>query len=280
MMKHPMTFLRSLLCALLCAALVFAAGCSNGDTDAPDAENAGSEAAEALPPEPPGEGVGRIKPVVVPPRPERVCIDPGHGFLDSGAGDPAGGGKFSEGIYEKDIAMATSLLLDEELRARGFQTILTHDGVTMPEGADANGNGIFSAPYERPYYINDYIDPDLLVSVHVNSAEREGACGARIYWWQTSVKANDWSETVSKSIAGAIDANVETTAETLIKNPGNEVGAEYVILGETRCAATLVELGFCTNETDARNMEDPAWQRSMARAIAIGIENFFDGTES
>ena len=35
-------------------------------------------------------------------------------------------------------------------------------------------------------------------------------------------------------------------------------------------------MGFCTNETDAEKLQDPAWQKQMAEAIAEGIEKFFD----
>ena len=71
MRAGPAFLLKLAFCALLCAALVFALGCSERTAD-PDGEKDGEVTKTELPPDPPGEGVGRIMPVVVPPRPERV----------------------------------------------------------------------------------------------------------------------------------------------------------------------------------------------------------------
>ena len=226
-----------------------------------------------LEPAVPAGGVGRIMPVVVEQRDELICIDPGHGFRDPGTGADS---FFPEGVYEREIAMQVSLLLDEALKARGFRTILTHDGETMPEGADLNWDGIFSAPYERPPYINNYIGPDYLVSIHVNAVGNPEKCGAMVFFDQNYYKLNDWNETVAAYIRDSIEEGVETTAVTQLVDSKEMEDASFAINRETKCASSLIEMGFCTNETDAENLQDPAWQKQMAEAIAEGIERFFD----
>ncbi|MBO6053114.1 MAG: N-acetylmuramoyl-L-alanine amidase [Clostridia bacterium] len=226
-----------------------------------------------LEPAVPAGGVGRIMPVVVEQRDELICIDPGHGFRDPGTGADS---FFPEGIYEREISMQVSLLLDEALKARGFRTILTHDGETMPEGADLNWDGIFSAPYERPPYINNYIGPDYLVSIHVNAVGNPEKCGAMVFFDQNYYKLNDWNETAAAYIRDSIEDGIETTAVTQLVDSKEMEDASFAINRETKCASSLIEMGFCTNETDAENLQDPVWQKQMAEAIAEGIERFFD----
>ena len=223
----------------------------------------------------PATGIGRIMPEVVEPKNWLICIDPGHGFADPGTGP----GCF-DGVYEKDITVAVANLLKISLEDLGYKVVLTHDGITLPALGDTNGDSIFSAPYERPGYINTYIAPDYLVSLHVNASDTNpSACGVNVYYWQTGLKNNDWSEEIGENIVDAIDDKVVTTAVTRLHSPETTADTNFVILGDTYCAASLVELGYCTNEVDAENMQNPEWQRSIAEAIAAGIDKFFSVRE-
>ena len=271
--------LSAALAVLLACSLTGLTSCSrNSGSKTNQRQNSGDKTNETvtLPAAVPAAGIGRIMPEVVEPKNWLICIDPGHGFGDPGTGP----GHFSsDDVYEKDITIVVSNLLKQELEDRGYKVVLTHDGITMPALGDNNGDGIFSAPYERPYYINTYIAPDYMVSLHVNATLNNTSCGANVYYWQTNLKSNEWSEEIGQDIVDAINEMVETTAVTKLNSPKTMADTNFVILGETYCAANLVELGFCTNEVDAQNMEDPAWQKSVAAAIATGIDRFFGGME-
>ncbi len=276
---------RQALLPVLIAAAVLLPACSrpeaSADTDPMLAGTAVEEQETAeeeedtvvLEPAAPAFGVGRIMPVVIEQRDELICIDPGHGFRDPGTGSDS---FFPEGIYEREITMQVSLLLNNALKARGFRTVLTHDGENMPEGADLNWDGVFSAPFERPPYINKYICPDYLVSIHVNAVGSPEKCGAMVFFDQNYYKDNDWNETAAAYIRDSIEEGVVTTAVTQLVNSEDMEDASFAINRETKCASSLIEMGFCTNETDAENLQDPEWQRQMAEAIAEGIERFFD----
>ncbi len=266
--------LRGILALLLCVAAL--CSCSAGGTGtaaSPGGKKTGSKG--TLPPEEPAlYGVGRVVEVEPVKRDRTICIDPGHGFYDPGTGP----GLFSEGTYEKDITIAVSRMLKEALEKRGFDAVLTHDGITMPLYADVNGDGIFSAPYERPGYINTYIAPDYLVSLHVNAIDSNPyACGIVVYYSQSGYKVNDWSHDAGQSIVDAInDSDLETTAITKLTNDKETADASFAINRETHAASSLIEMGFCTNEADAELMQDPVWQEQLAEGIAEGIEAFFD----
>ena len=91
----------------------------------------------------PSGGIGRenkepIAPeIVYEPKNYTICVDPGHGFVDGGTGENI----FENGVLEKDITIAVSKLLRTYLEERGFEVIMTHDGINVPS-ADVNGNNI------------------------------------------------------------------------------------------------------------------------------------------
>ncbi len=240
----------------------------------PGSETPGSYGSAEVPAAEPAEEI----PAFTAWRAQTICIDPGHGFIDGGAGP----GLFSLGTVEKDITIVVARMLRDELQERGFDAVLTHNGLSIPEGADKNGDNIFSAPYERPGYINDVIDPDYLVSLHVNAVENYSpACGVIVYYSQSAAKVNDWSQSAGQSIADAIEASaLEKSAPTRLTNDQETADASFAINRETRAASCLIEMGFCTNPTDANLLQDPAWQAQLAEAIAVGIEAFFDRVDA
>ncbi len=248
-------------------------GCARQTTaEIPPLDQKPPEEVIVLSPEAPAEGVGRVMPEVVVPRNRLICIDPGHGFYDPGTGP----GYMTAGTYERDITVKVSGFLKEKLENMGFDVVLTHNGEEIPAGWDWDGNGIFSAIYERPTYINQVVNPDYMVSIHVNAVENQEKCGAIVFYHQSSYKINDWSEGISHSIADAIDSGIETTAVTRVSSPEDTADSSFAVCRETNCAASLVELGFCTNQTDAENLINPVWQEQIAAAIARGIGDFFD----
>ena len=236
-----------------------------------------SEEIISLPPAMPAVGVGRIMPEVVEQRDILICVDPGHGFEDGGSGD-AETSFYPAGTLEKDITLAVATMVNEDLVKRGFQTVMTHNGIDQPE-YDWDGNWKFN-PNERVAMMND-LNPDYIVSIHTNTTGNPNACGVEIYYDHVSgSKANDWNEPAAETIAAAIDDLVQTTAPTDLRNPINAENASLAVIRDSHPAACLIELGFCTNEQDAKNLIDPTWQASIADAIAEGIERFFDSRES
>ena len=273
-----------------CAALILAAalilscfsGCSKREAKDPadgqtESANERREAVVLLPAAP-ATGVGRVMPAEIKEREQLILIDPGHGFNDPGNGDNEGSFWRDLPVREREVTMAVAKRLDAELQNQGFRTMLTHDGVNRAE-YDWNQNWIFD-PDERAAYIN-YIDPDYMVSVHVNSVVgNPDACGTYVFYDLSSPsKWNSWSEPAAESIAEAIDEFVLISAPTKL---GNEIifdYASYAVTRDTHAAGSLIEMGFVTNEVDAENMLNEDWQQSMAHAIAVGIARFFDSME-
>ena len=261
--------------ALLLAAAV--TGCSRREkTPAPAPEqNQASEAEEVkLEPAEPAVGVGRVMPAVVVKKNRTICIDPGHGFYDNGTGEAS---YFPEGVYEKHVTLAIANFLNQDLIDRGFDTIMTHNGVDVPE-YDWDGNWIFN-PNERIAFINAQ-EVDYVVSIHVNAAGNPDACGVRIFYQDNNYKWNDWAKPAAETIKEAIDDTVEITAPTTANDPSTMADSDFAIPRETHAASSLIEVGFCTNVVDAVNLVNEEWQKSVANGIAEGIERFFDNLEN
>ena len=199
-----------------------------------------------------------------------ICVDPGHGFLDGGCGD----GCYSDGTLERDITLDVATLLTKRLELLGYKVIQTHNGKDLPS-QDTNKNRVFSAT-ERVVYANS-LDIDYLISIHVNSLDGDTSVkGMHIYYKQSDIKVNDWSRTLSESIADALAEEIGPEAYPRIKD-GSDPNTTFAITKDVTAASSLLEIGFITNETDAANMVDPLWQEVVANAIADGIDNFFKG---
>ena len=255
--------LRVLLASLLLLSVCFAS-CSAEETG----EEAGRKKPVSVEAADPGVGVGRIMPESADPKAFTICIDPGHGFMDNGTGE----GFFQKGVYEKDVTLRIAKKLNDELISRGFDIIMTHDGVTFPATAVDDGNDKFK-PEERVSYANT-LDIDYYVSIHVNSFEQDtSVSGLRIYYEQNWRKENTYSETIAREIADAIYNEMPDAPEPIL---ADQSVASYAVVRETKAAASLIEVGFCTNPTDAENMLNDNWQSRVASGIADGLLNYYN----
>ncbi len=196
-----------------------------------------------------------------------ICVDPGHGFVDGGCGE----GIWEDGTLEKDINLAVANKLKADLTNLGFSVVMTHDGTTFGKTSADDGNQIFN-PSERVAYANT-LDIDYYVSIHVNSYETNpDTNGIRIYY----ENANNWrkvntdDERIAQCIADSIGSEMQVSPQIF-----DQTTASYQVVRETMVAASLIEIGFCTNPTDAANLVNDEWQEKMAQAIADGLYNYY-----
>ena len=168
-------------------------------------------------------------------------------------------------------------LLKNALEKEGLRTVMTHDGESIPAEYNWDGNDIFN-PNERVSLMNA-LDPDYIVSLHTNTAANPDAHGVQIYYDHVSAaKENDWNEPAAEIIARTIDERMGFGEEdaTALRNPVNAENGSLAVTRDSRAAAVLIELGFSTNEENAKNLIDPEWQADIASAVAEGVGRFFD----
>lgn len=196
-----------------------------------------------------------------------ICVDPGHGFMDGGTGENI----LPNGILEKDITLAMSKKLGAELTRLGYTVIMTHDGVNRPE--DARYDDIFNAT-ERTNFANS-IEMDYFISLHVNAIEgKPDICGSHIYFMQSWAKINDSGELIAELIGESIEKALPDDPKPLVVDQ-NQQDTSFALVRDVKYPSSLVEIGFCTNESDAKNMVRDDWQETFACAVAAGINEYF-----
>ena len=109
------------------------------------------------------------------PRPI-VVIDAGHGGEDGGAIGV-------NGVYEKDLNLSIALLLDEWLRAEGFETVLTRseDILLYDKNSDYFGQKKVQDLAARRKIAEQY-ENAILISIHMNAFPESKYSGLQVYY--------------------------------------------------------------------------------------------------
>ncbi len=253
-------FSRSLLALLLVGTMLMLGGCSSVDEGMLPAFGAGkvttvSSTETEEPEREPSEKKGIT-----------ICVDPGHGYEDGGTSSELLGD-----ILEKDITLSVSMLVKNELELRGFDVVLTHNGENFPKASNDDGNNRFK-PQERVAYANSLGSSiDYYLSIHCNSFDSPDVSGLIVYHADESAKGTVGDLEIATVIKNTVAEDFPDYKVTLNTYP-------YYVIRYTKVPASLIELGFVTNENDAQNMLDEEWQAKMAASIADGLEAYYSGT--
>lgn len=227
-----------------------------------------------------------------------VVIDPGHGGKDPGAL-----GQFK--IREKDIVLSIGRELAERLNATpGIKAVMTRS------------TDEYLQLRERSRIARE-ANADLLISVHADAFTKASARGASVWALSLSGKTSEMGRWLAQQekeadLVGGIslDDKDQLLAEVLLDMSMNstiqmslDIGtkvlgnmrnvavlhknsvqqAGFVVLKSPDIPSILVETGFVSNATEAKNLGSRAYRVRLAAAIAKGVEEFFttnppDGT--
>lgn len=198
----------------------------------------------------------------------RIMIDPGHGGNDNGTR----GVKY----LEKDIAMAISLRLADQLRQRGYLVSLTR----------SNDRSLSLS--QRPAIAARW-NADLLISIHANYVGTSRVSGVETFLLSPPETASTYGGQVSdrKYPGNRFDPiNLRLAYEVhksiLNKTSAQDRGvkhARFLVLKETPCPAILVETGFMSNRDEELRLGTVAYQEKIAVGIAEGILRFHRAVE-
>jgi N-acetylmuramoyl-L-alanine amidase len=169
-----------------------------------------------------------------------VIIDPGHGGHDNG-------GQWGR-VYEKHLALDTSVRLENTLRKMGYQTVMTRRSdyfVTLPQ---------------RVSIANRYRNA-IFVSIHYNYTWKEQVSGLETFYYNRE----------GQKLAQYVQSSLVRHTRTVDRNAKF---ARFYVIRNCNLPSILVEGGFVSNEVERTRMKSAYFRESIARGIAEGIQRY------
>lgn len=190
-----------------------------------------------------------------------IVIDAGHGFPDSGAnvGD----------LMEADLNLAIAKKLENELKGRGYEIIMTRKDENNIADKDKQGSisTMKASDLENRVNIINNSNADFCISIHMNKFQSSK------YWgWQTFY--NKDSED-GKDLAKYIQENIKKATQRPNKRGSLKIDG-IKIVDKTNIPVVIVECGFISNPEEAQLLQDEQYQLKIVQGIANGIEEFYN----
>ncbi len=197
-----------------------------------------------------------IKANATPKPVHTIVIDAGHGGKDGGAVGR------TTGVTESELNLKYSLALKNICQQYGFNVVLTRSDM----------NGLYSpfasnkkrSEMEKRKEIIDKTNPDLVVSIHMNSFTSSSAKGAQVFY-------ADGNES-GQALAQSVQTNLFKTTENARKTA--KVG-DYYILNCTKVAGILVECGYLTNPDEEVLLQQEKYINDFCYNLFCGVLLYF-----
>ena len=184
--------------------------------------------------------------IVVPTKKETnkhyVVIDAGHGGSDVGA--------TRNGVYEKNITLDVSKRVANLLRKKGYIVEMTRTTDTYVSLQDRVA-------------ISEDINPDVFVSIHVNSSNSDSPTGLETHYYK------DNSLELAKYVHASLLNHVNSKDRGLFKS-------RFYVINHTTAPAILVEIGFISSPVERAQLVSESRKQATAKAIAEGINDYFN----
>ena len=182
----------------------------------------------------------RRQPPVLDIRKLRIAIDAGHGGNNSGADG------VTSKVLEKEYTLLIAKELQKALKAAGvkkiFMTRTIDTSLDMPE---------------RIMMLKQF-DPQLVVSIHLNSAGNDTVQGTSTYYRYIGFRP----------LSVAILNQMLTLG---LKEYGNVGNFNFSLSGPTDYPNALVEVAFLSNREDEKKILSPKFRKAVAQKIYLGI---------
>lgn len=220
---------------------------------------------------------------------QTIVLDPGHGGIDPGATGV-------NNVLEKDVVLAFTLVLADQLRASGrYEVLLTRGSDSFMslsdrvEFARRSGADIFMSVHADSfsssnvrgtaiYTVSERASNQMVAEIAARENQSDILAGMNIHDATNEVAdilidlARRETKNFSVMLARGLIAHM-SGATNLSNNPHQEAG--FVVLMAPDVPSVLVELGFVSNAQDADILQSADWRSRTAASIVEAIDSFF-----
>ena len=189
-----------------------------------------------------------------------IVIDAGHGGRD-------GGSVGVNGTIEKEINLKYALTLKEKLVDSGYRVELTRrtdDGLYSETALNKKMSDM-----RARFNIIQKTNPNLVISIHMNSFNSPTARGAITYYRN--------GDEASKRCADLVQASLNIYCEA--PSAQGKVG-DYYILNCSYYTSILIECGFISNPEEERLLNTDSYREKFIDAVYSGILLYFGNSNN
>jgi N-acetylmuramoyl-L-alanine amidase len=197
-----------------------------------------------------------------------IVIDPGHGGNDPGAKGPAGS-------FEKTVAISLAQIIQAQINPK-YKVVLTR-------------TGDYSLDIFERTAIANHIDADIFISIHTGGSFLYKANQINIFYFQPHGYLNKdqtgapqplmWQnlqkkhQAASNTLANIIKFRID---QLFTSTRAKAQGAPLILLQGAQMPAILVEIGYITNPSHEKNLQNTRFLSNIGKAITSGIHDFFN----
>ena len=202
-----------------------------------------------------------------------VVLDPGHSAVVAGGYEPLGPGSsqlkekdtsgtqgVATGVEEYKLNLSIGLQLRTLLQKRGFKVVMTR-----------TNSKVALSCIDRAKVANK-ANADAYIRIHANGSDNSSISGALTicttrnspYISSMYRKNKALSEAVLNAYVAATGCRKEYVWET-----DSMTGNNW-----SKVPTTIIEMGYMSNPSEDRRMQQSSYQKKMVRGIANGIENY------
>ena len=185
-----------------------------------------------------------------------IVLDAGHGGADPGKVG-------ADNILEKDLNLSIVYKLKPLFENKGFRVVLTREDDKVL--ADSNSNNVKVEDLHNRVALITKENPVMTICIHQNSFPDSSVSGPQVFYFDQSAEGEEIAATIQESLNSALNPPKPRVSKS---------NNDYYILKKTPTPTVIVECGFLSNETEAKNLADEAYQEKLARAIYQGACNY------
>lgn len=180
-----------------------------------------------------------------------IVIDAGHGARD-------GGSVGANGTIEKEINLKYALALKDKLISAGYYVEMTRENDDALYSPLANNKKL--SDMQARLSIIKRVNPNLVISIHMNSFPITTAHGATTYYRKGDESGKTVADLIQKSLNTYIQAPNTKSKE-----------GDYYILNASYYTAVLIECGFLSNPEEETNLNNEEYMHKLLDAIINGV---------